>query len=491
MDLDLFNLIDSFRGYRVAVVGEAMLDTYLVGKTDRLCREAPVPVVVVEERQDVPGGAANTAVNVHSLGAQVSFLSVVGKDSEGQKIVSLLAADGIDVSRVISLPQRVTLAKQRVVAGAQMVVRFDQGTTTHLDHATEKALIASLTELFLACDALIISDYDYGILTPQVIRVIAELQRDFPRVIVVDSKHLQEFAAVQVTAVKPNFSETVALLSLRKIIPGPSRPERIAPYGDRILEKTGAQIAAVTLDQEGALIFERGQPPYRTYAHPAPHSRAAGAGDTFTAALTLALLAGVHPPTAAEIASNAAAVVVGKDGTAACSTEDLKACFIADEKVVQDAFFLAARIAAYRRQGKKIVFTNGCFDILHRGHIAYLNSAKGFGDVLIIGINSDASVRRLKGSNRPINALEDRAQVLAAMSCVDHIIPFDNDTPMDLIRVIQPDVYVKGGDYTRQTLPEAGLVESLGGQVQILPYLEDRSTSGVIERIRKLYAAAD
>jgi D-beta-D-heptose 7-phosphate kinase / D-beta-D-heptose 1-phosphate adenosyltransferase len=491
IDNDLFNVIDRFHDFRVAVIGEAMLDSYLVGQADRLCREAPVPVVTVEARRDLPGGAANTAVNVQALGGQVIFLSVVGNDVEGEKITRLLEQDGIDISRVIVCQRRSSLVKQRVVAGAQMVVRFDQGTTSDLDHETEKQLIHHLGEVFQEADALIISDYGYGILTPRVILALAALQREHPRVIVADSKKLKAFAGIGLTAVKPNFPETSELLSIEKPASSAARPSLIAQHGERILDLTGAQIAAVTMDQDGALIFERGQSAYRTYARPEPHSKAAGAGDTFTAALTLGLLARLHVPTVAEIASAAAAIVVGKEGTSICTAEELKACFVSDEKFVSDAFFLAARISAYRRQGKKIVFTNGCFDILHRGHIAYLNHAKSFGDVLIVGINSDPSVRRLKGSNRPINALEDRAQVLAAMSSVDHIIPFDSDTPIELIRGIQPDVYVKGGDYTRESLPEAQIVESLGGKVEILPYLQDRSTSGVIERIRKLYASAD
>jgi D-beta-D-heptose 7-phosphate kinase/D-beta-D-heptose 1-phosphate adenosyltransferase len=179
--------------------------------------------------------------------------------------------------------------------------------------------------------------------------------------------------------------------------------------------------------------------------------------------------------------------VVSKDGTSACRAEELRLYFSTDEKYVTDVFQLAARMAAYRAEAKRIVFTNGCFDILHRGHITYLNQAKAQGDILIVGLNSDSSVRRLKGPNRPINTLEDRAQVLAALSCVDHIVAFDGSTPHELIRQIRPDVFIKGGDYTRETLPEAQLVEALGGEVRILPYLQDRSTTVIIEKIRELY----
>jgi D-beta-D-heptose 7-phosphate kinase/D-beta-D-heptose 1-phosphate adenosyltransferase len=370
------------------------------------------------------------------------------------------------------------------MAGSQMVVRYDQGSTDGLDPQTEEALINRLGELFPTCDALIISDYGYGILTPRVIRSIANLQSADPRVIVADSKDLEALREVGITAVKPNYLEAIRLLGLRKSDDREKRAEQMAVHGERVLDITGAQIAAITLDTEGALVFERGCLPYRTYARPAPHSKAAGAGDTFVSALTLALAAGSYPTGAAELASTAASIVVNKDGTAACTVQELRGAFFGYEKHVTDAFALAARISSYRQGGKRIVFTNGCFDILHRGHINYLNRAKSLGDVLILGINSDSSVRRLKGSTRPINTLDDRMQVLAALSCIDLIVPFDGDTPAELIKVIQPDVFVKGGDYTRETLPEAPLVESLGGTIFLLPYLEDRSTTGIIERIR-------
>jgi D-beta-D-heptose 7-phosphate kinase / D-beta-D-heptose 1-phosphate adenosyltransferase len=255
-----------------------------------------------------------------------------------------------------------------------------------------------------------------------------------------------------------------------------------------IFELINSQIVAVTLDTEGALVFEKGRTPYRTYANPVPHSYAAGAGDTFVSALSMALGAGAHTPAAAEIASAASSIVVCKEGTASCYSEELIEHFSTDEKFVHDAFQLTARMAYYRRNGMKVVFTNGCFDILHRGHISYLNKAKEYGDILVVGLNSDNSVRKLKGPDRPINTVDDRGQILSALSCVDHIIPFDEDTPVELIKVVEPDIFVKGGDYTRETLPEAPLVEEQGGRVVILPYVSDRSTTGIIEKIRQLHS---
>ena len=489
MDTTLLEVIRNYSKVKVLVIGEAMLDSYLGGFSERLCREAPVPVVSVTDRDYVPGGAANTAVNIRSLGAEVEFLSVLGDDPEGSLLQSALEERRVSTGQIIVSPGRRTLAKQRVLSGAQMLVRFDQGDTDPPEPAVEKEMIRRIEKALPGVDAVIISDYDYGILTPKIIRALARFQSRHPRLFVVDSKRLEIYREIKPTAVKPNYNEATQLLGLQSCKNLDDRVEQMTKHGRKILDLTRAQIAALTMDQHGALIFERGDgPPYRTYAKSEPNSRAAGAGDTYVSALTLSLAAGAHVENAAELASAAASIVVSKEGTAACQAEELHAHFSTSEKFVTDVFQLAASLAVYRQENRRIVFTNGCFDILHRGHIAYLNRAKALGDILIVGLNSDDSVRRLKGPERPINPLEDRGQILAALSCVDHIVPFDGNTPHELIRVIKPDIFVKGGDYSRETLPEAGLVEKLGGEVKILPYLDDHSTSSIIERIRKIYA---
>jgi D-beta-D-heptose 7-phosphate kinase / D-beta-D-heptose 1-phosphate adenosyltransferase len=493
MDSNLIGVIDEFENLTVLVVGEAMLDSYLQGVSERLCREAPVPVVSVTEYEYVPGGAANTAVNVASLGANAIFLSVCGDDTEGDLLRQALSERGVSTEYILNDPTRRTLAKQRVLAGKHMLVRFDQGSTDDVGPETEARLLESLRRLHSQVDAVIVSDYDYGILTRRVIAEIARLQAQEPRLVVVDSKRLDVYQGVKACAVKPNYAEAVQLLGLPQLIEARTgeRVEQISSQGERLRALTGSELVAVTLDRDGALFFGSGEAPYRTYSRPRPNSRAAGAGDTFASALTLALAAGAPDENAAELASAAASLVVDKDGTAACHANELRAFFTNDDKYVPDAFQLAARMAAYRREKRRVIFTNGCFDILHRGHITYLNRAKELGDVLIIGLNSDESVRRLKGENRPINALEDRAQILSALSCVDHIVPFSDNTPLELIRQIRPDVYVKGGDYTLETLPEAPLVEGMGGEVHILPYLDDHSTTSIIKRIREIYTGPE
>jgi D-beta-D-heptose 7-phosphate kinase/D-beta-D-heptose 1-phosphate adenosyltransferase len=485
MDKQFFHILDSFPSQEILVIGETMLDSYLKGSSDHLCHEAPVPVVEVDEHEQIPGGAANTAVNAATLGARVHLLSVIGDDIEGRVVTRLLKEHGVQTSGIFVSPGRRTLAKQRILADSQMVVRFDHGDKKGITSEAERFLIRKLEQLFPHCSGLIISDYNYGVLTPNVIDALARLQEQHPQIIVADSKCLTKFKPIGPTAVKPNYRQAMRLLNLDTTEGSTNRIEQVLRHGEEILEITGAQIAAVTLDSDGAFIFERGRPLYRTYAKSSQVHSTAGAGDTYTSALTLALAAGGATPTAAEIASAAADIVVHKDGTSTTFTDELRGYFSGGEKIIEDPFLLAARIAAYRHEGRKIVFTNGCFDILHRGHITYLNQAKDLGDVLIMGVNSDESVARLKGPSRPLNPLEDRIQVLAALSCVDHIVPFYEDRPDELIKLVRPDVFVKGGDYTRETLPEAPLVERLGGKVEILPYIKDKSTTGVIEKIKK------
>jgi D-beta-D-heptose 7-phosphate kinase/D-beta-D-heptose 1-phosphate adenosyltransferase len=476
-------LVDRFAGLRVLVVGEAMLDHYLEGATERLCREAPVPIVDVARQADAPGGAANTAANARALGARVTLLSVVGADAEGEALARAVEAHGVESGVLLRDRSRRTLTKQRLFAGGHLLVRFDTGSTGPLAPTRERAVAARLAALASGHDVILVSDYGYGILGPRVIAALARPARD-GRVIVVDSKTLPAYRDVGITAVKPNFAEAVALLGGSGGRLGVERGAFITQHGRRLLETTGARIAAVSLDAEGALFLEAGRPPYRTYARPATSStRTAGAGDTFTAALGLALATGVDLATAAELASAAAGVVVAKEGTAVCAAAELRAALAPTDRVVSDAPTLAARLDEHRRAGRRVVMTNGCFDILHRGHITFLNAAKALGDVLVVGVNTDAGVRRLKGAGRPINGLDDRAHVLAALSAVDLIVPFDDDVPTALVRAVRPDVFVKGGDYTVERLPEAAAVREGGGEVRILPYVEDRSTTSIIARI--------
>ncbi|MBX9880436.1 MAG: D-glycero-beta-D-manno-heptose 1-phosphate adenylyltransferase [Sphingomonas sp.] len=485
--MNLTDWVARFARLRVLVIGEAMLDSYLGGSVGRVCREAPVPIVALNERNDVPGGAANTAVAVAALGARCAFLSVVGADEAGVILAEKLADAGVETDGLLAAPGRETIVKQRISARGQLLLRLDRGSEGDLPDLIERRLIEALGKAWEAADAVIVSDYGYGICTDRVITAVAQLQRRSPRVLVADAKDLGRWAGAGLSAAKPNYAEAIALLGLGAV-EGIDRVEQIVAAREILAAHTGAQLLAVTLDTSGAVLLEPGCEPYRTFTSPAPDSHAAGAGDTFTAAFACALAAGAHSANAADIAAAAAAACVGTAGTTTCTAEMLHERVAGEAKLAGPAS-VAAQVAAWRAEGKRIVFTNGCFDLLHHGHISYLNRAKALGDVLIVGLNSDASVRALKGPRRPINPEGDRAAVLAALGCVDLVVLFEEATPARLIEAIRPDLFVKGGDYTIPTLPEAPLVQRLGGEVKLLDFLDDRSTTSIIDRIRASYDA--
>jgi len=486
---DWRSLVDGFQSRNVLIIGETMLDRYLRGTTDRVCREAPVPIVAIAATEEAPGGAANVAANVAALGGHATFVSVVGDDEVGNTAVRLLQERGLDASLVLTQSGRRTLSKQRIVAGPQMLLRLDQGSTEPVTPRIERGLIEAIRHAWPQADVVVISDYGYGVLTPGVVQALAALQSMQPRPILVDAKDILAYRSLAPAVVKPNYAEACRLLQADVLRGSTDRSVQLAGLSETLLELTGAQTAVVTLDEDGAVVLERDEAPRTVHAPRLHHARAAGAGDSFLATLALALAAGADTTVGAEAAAWAAAVAVRTDGTAVCTRDDLCAHLATDGRRVLDREEALVLVEDARNAGRRIVFTNGCFDIVHRGHTALLSQARALGDMLVVGLNSDDSVRRLKGHGRPVNPLEDRAQVLASLSSVDYVVPFPEDTPEDLLRTLRPDIFVKGGDYTHESLPEAALVESFGGVVRILDYVEDHSTTAIIGRISLAEAA--
>ncbi|HYH74401.1 MAG TPA: D-glycero-beta-D-manno-heptose 1-phosphate adenylyltransferase [Candidatus Saccharimonadales bacterium] len=484
MSADLLTIIQNFHNLKVLVIGESTTDIDLIGTSERVAREAPVPVVSIEHVKRVPGRASNAAVNVAQLGGQAEFMSVVGDDDEGRKLTEILAEQGVITDNILVDPKRRTQTIQRVMAGDHMLVRFDDGSQEPLSESSEALLISKLDDLYADADAILISDYGYNIISDALIAEITKLQSKHRKPLVVDSKYLDRYKHVGVTAVKPNYKEAVALLGLTRTEKPGKRAAQLQRHADKLLEITGAEYAMVTLDVEGSIVLHADQEPYHTYSKPMENSKSVGAGDTYTSAFTLALAANASIGQAAEIAQKAAMVVVQKSGTATCDHEELIQAFNGTPKYIGDRDELRQYVERIKREGRRIVFTNGCFDILHSGHVTYLNQAKDQGDVLILAVNSDASVKRLKGPERPLNSLQDRVQVLAGLQAVDMVVSFGEDTPVELLKIVQPDIYIKGGDYTRDSLPETATVEEYGGAVAIMPFVMDRSTTGLIQKIR-------
>lgn len=468
-------LVSGARDLPVVVVGDAVLDGWLQGPSSRLSREAPVPVVDVTVSRYAAGAAANTAANLAALGARVRFVSMTGDDADGQLLREVLQEAGVGVDDVLVEPGRTTCAKRRVFAGGQMLVRFDTGDLRPVTASTAAVLDQRLRAAAAGSAAVVVSDYGLGLLTGNTVGLVADLHHPC---VVVDARQPLRWALARPRAVKPNFAELEAFLC-----PGLDRAERIVAASDRIRAELGAQVVAATLDGDGAVVLSEGQP-VRLHTTPEPDTHAAGAGDSFTAALALALAQGAGPAVAGELAQRAAQVVVRSPGTTTCSAADLCEAVSRYEQRVSDLVRLADLVAAHRARGRRIAFTNGCFDVLNAGHVAHLREARALADVLIVGLNSDDSTRRLKGPERPVNSVEDRAAVLSGIAGVDHLVVFDADTPAELLELVRPDIYVKGGDYTPEMLPETALVERLGGQVVTLGWMDAHSTAGLLDRIR-------
>ena len=462
---------------RILVVGDVMLDEWLTGSAERLCREAPAPVVAVEHRVAAPGGAANTAMNLAALGAEVRLVSAVGADDAGTELLATLRESGVDTTLVEVRAGRRTTTKRRVVAGEQVIVRLDD-----CDHDQEPLSGKESFNVFADADAVVLCDYDTGLLAGDTLERLRRIRQQVS-LLVVDAHEPARWAGLRPDVVTPNAAEAAAVLG--EPVSRNRQLEFLDRHRARLLRRTGARTAAVTLDRDGAVLLDADRPAHRTWARPAPDNHTAGAGDTFCAALTVALAGGLPPVVAVELAQAAADVVVQRPETAVCSTADLAERLGSGSLAVLDHDRLAELVAEHRAAGRRIVFTNGCFDMLHRGHVNYLNEAKRLGDVLVVAINSDAGVARLKGPGRPVNGVADRAAVLAGLSCVDHLTVFDEDTPAVLLERLRPEVYAKGGDHRADLLTEADVVRAYGGQVRILSYLPDRSTSAVIERIRQ------
>lgn len=491
-------IVRRFRGLRALVLGDAMLDSYVEGTAERLCSEGPVPVVHAATEHHYPGGAANSAANLRALGADVMFVGVTGRDQPGAQLRERLRRLGVDDRWLVDDGHVATLHKRRVVADGQYVVRVDDGHTGGCSPDGWRRLLANLDDAFARCDLVVVSDYGYGVvseLTVARLRALREARRS-RCVLAIDSKQLRGVARAGATVVTPNLLEARLAVDENPAARSPGGPAEAERVGRRLLELLDSDMLAITLAAGGVLLLTRNGAPLHVPAHPVERPNVAGAGDTFTAALALALAVGATPAEAARIGVDAASISVAKARTAVAGHQELlqRASLhdLADASPDHraDVARLADKLLVDRLAGRIVVFTNGVFDILHAGHVDFLRRAKAQGDVLVVGVNTDAGARRLKGRNRPINGERDRLALLAALEPVDHAVLFDEDTPEQLIRALRPRLHVKGGDYAGEALPEAAAVREVGGEVVILPLVGGHSTSGLIDRIVSLAANA-
>ncbi len=457
--------LDAWAGLPVLVVGDVIMDEWRFADAERISREAPAPVFTLRRRQLAAGGAGNAAANLAALGARAALAAVVGDDPAGELLAARLAADRVE-DRMIRVPGRATPVKRRLLAGGQIVAREDEAGGGAPPAAAVERLVAALERA--PERVLVVADYGLGGLPGAVRRWLVRHRERFG-VVALDAHDLGPWRGLAPTVLTPSLAEA-----------GPGPAEAAAR---RLREEFGADVVAVTLGGEGAVVAGP-DAVHTTRAEAAPEANTVGAGDTYLAATTLALAASAPVAVAAEVAQAAAGVGVACAGTCVCHAEQLRAALTGQATLVE-ADGLDRIVRRRRAQGARVVFTNGCFDVLHRGHVSYLREARELGDLLVVAVNSDGGVRRLKGPGRPVVPVEDRVAVLAALSCVDHVVVFEEDSPAALIERVRPDLYVKGGDYPPELVPEAALVRRLGGEVRTLGYVPDRSTSVIIDRIRR------
>jgi D-beta-D-heptose 7-phosphate kinase/D-beta-D-heptose 1-phosphate adenosyltransferase len=461
----------------VMVVGDVLLDRYLTGRCERISPEAPVQVLDVTSVRRSLGGAGNVVANLRALGAKVGLASAVGDDATGREIEELVAELGIARSLLRAETGRRTPEKTRLMAVHQQVIRFDSESRHAIDAGTEQDLLRFLRDA-PAPHVLVLSDYAKGVLTPALCEGAIAWARAAGIPVIVDPKGTDYRKYAGATLITPNRKEAgeatgIAITDRASLLRA----------GAALRERFGIDHCVVTLSEEGMGLFSPDG-----FHHLSAEARevydVTGAGDTVVATLALAVAAKLPMLVACQLANVAAGIKVGKLGTATVSMRELRdATQPTMAAKVVSVEELLAELAIRRQRGARVVFTNGCFDLLHRGHVDYLERAAARGDVLVLGLNTDASVRRLKGEGRPINHQEDRALVLAALASVDHVVLFDDDTPLELIKRVQPDVLVKGGDYTADTIVGADVVRARGGEVVVLPFVPGRSTTTMLKAL--------
>jgi D-beta-D-heptose 7-phosphate kinase / D-beta-D-heptose 1-phosphate adenosyltransferase len=484
---DFDALADAFSRQTVLCVGDLMLDEFVYGEVSRVSPEAPAPVIAAGRSETNIGGAGNVARNIASLGARCIFVGLIGEDEVGVRLAVTLAQEPGIESLLVHDSARPTTRKVRFVSEhfSTHMLRADWELAAPASGEIEQKLIDTILPQLAHADIVLLSDYAKGVLTARVIRNVIDAARKAGKRVIVDPKSANFAIYRGATLLTPNRKEFAEATRSRA-----DSDANIAEAARDAMILADCEAMLVTQGEHGMTLVPRSGDPVHVPAHPVRVRDVSGAGDTVAAALALALAAGADWETALRIANAAAAVAISKKGTAIVTAPELRrkilphAYLAAEEKVVTASGDLAAHLADWRKQGLRIGFTNGCFDILHPGHVKVLTAARGACDRLIVGLNSDASVRRLKGEGRPVQEERARAEVLAALEAVDLVVIFEEDTPIRLISEIKPNVLVKGGDYTRETVVGHEIVEANGGTVMLVDILQGHSTTSLVNRAR-------
>jgi len=483
MSRDLAKMFAAIGRPRILVVGDLILDRYVWGSVERISPEAPIPVLKVAAEDLRPGGAGSVAVNLAALGARVAVASALGRDDDGQAVRRLLRAHDIDVQAVLSLPERPTTVKTRFLARVQQILRVDREDPSPLpDDATER-LLARLEPKLRRAGIVLVSDYNKGLLTPTFLAALMALCRKSRTRVIVDparGRNALDFRGA--TAICPNRTEAAEAAGL------PDDPAQLDKIARRLLRRLDLEASIVTRDRDGISLYRKGCKPLHIAARAREVFDVTGAGDMVLSVLGFVLAGGGNMEQAVRIANVAGGLEVGHLGVVPLSRDEIVAGIEHSEHAPMSKLRSRDELAVIVRQlqgkGRTVVFTNGCFDLLNANHVGLLRYCKSLGDAVIVATNSDASIRRLKGPSRPILSEAERVELLSALHYVDYVVVFHEDTPRPLLRLLRPDILVKGGDYRDKTeVVGWEIVEEYGGRIEQAPRTDFHSTSGIVEKV--------
>jgi D-beta-D-heptose 7-phosphate kinase/D-beta-D-heptose 1-phosphate adenosyltransferase len=462
----------------ILVVGDLMIDHYLWGSCERISPEAPVQVVDISKETTVLGGAGNVINNLNALGATVSVSSIIGNDSNGKELLQMLKDINVNTKNIQTQNNRITSKKSRVIATSQQILRYDKESKEDINLESEEKIIKSLELSIQNYEIVILSDYGKGVLTSTLCKNIIELANKHNVKVLVDPKGSDFSKYKGAYLLTPNKKEAILATNI-DIKDENSLTQALL----KLKNECDLDVSLITLSEDGIASYKDSLKIAPTVAKEV--FDVTGAGDTVIASIAFALSAGKSIDECTSFSNLAAGVVVGKIGSATVTLDEIEEYEASLHKSTSDAHIktfeeISEIVSRYKQSGRKVVFTNGCFDILHVGHVKYLQIAKSFGDILIVGLNSDKSVSRLKGENRPINIAQDRAYLLAALEAVDYVVPFSEDTPYELIKMITPDTLVKGGDYKDKKV----VGTEFAGKLTLVDFVDGKSTTKTIQKIK-------
>lgn len=481
LDSHLTKFIPRFKGKKILIIGDIMLDEHIWSKVSRISPEAPVVVADVQKISHVPGGSGNVAANIKTLGGVPLLFGIIGHDSSGEKLIKALKDMGIETKFILRDKNRPTILKSRIIAGSQQVVRVDREDRSTISEETSSVFLQNVLKQISSSDAVIISDYGKGITTPKTCQAVIGLCRKLKKPVLIDPKGSDYKKYFGATIITPNLLEAEKATGIKI-----HDEKTLKKAGENLLKTIKSSYVLITKSEAGMSLFQKNGKTIDISGIKREVFDITGAGDSVISTLALSLSCGVGIKDACELSNLAGSIKVTKIATQPVGHEELTSALQEKEpashkiKTRKEIEEISKKL---KEDGEKIIFTNGCFDVLHLGHVRYLKDAKKLGDILIVGLNSDSSVRTLKGSPRPYVEQDERAEIIASLESVDYVVVFDETRPHNLIRAVKPDVHVKGGDYKIKDLPEKSVVEELGGKIIVIPLTEGKSTTGLIEKI--------